>query len=108
MVPPPPVAGTVEPGLSTVTAHLDRVEGEVIVFPDEPQAAVPIAQTNSAAMPEKLRDWVMAGRVRMGRNGCGAAANSQCFQDAYQRRLGHMAISPMFGGTRYGPAWRRL
>jgi hypothetical protein len=27
----------VVPGTSTVTAHLDKVEGAVMVFPDEPQ-----------------------------------------------------------------------
>ena len=71
IVPPPPVAGTVEPGLSTVTAHLDRLEGEVIVFPDEPHPVTPMAQANSAVTAEKLRDLVAACRLRMAANGCG-------------------------------------
>src|SRR4029079_654418 len=100
MVPPPPVAGTVEAGLSTVTAHLDRLEGEVIVFPEDPHPAIPIAQANSAVIAEKLRSCVVAIRLRIARTAVVAAGKSQCFQDAYQLRLCHISVVWSPAGTR--------
>src|SRR3954462_13210531 len=103
MVPAPPLAGTVEPGLSTVTAHLDRLEGDVIVFPDDPHAAVTMAQANSAAIAGKLRDCAGAGRLLIARTAVVASRE----EPALSKSLPTGAEPFDERVTRCGPARRR-
>jgi hypothetical protein len=53
MDPFPPEAGTVEPGASKATEHLDSAEGEVTVFPDEPQPDRAIATARPVTLAAK-------------------------------------------------------
>jgi hypothetical protein len=49
------LAGIGLPGTSTVTAHLDKVEGAVIVFADEPHELTAIEQARIAVNATKVR-----------------------------------------------------
>jgi hypothetical protein len=48
-----------------VTAHLDKVEGAVIVFPEEPQEVNASEQARSAAITEKRSDLRVARALRI-------------------------------------------
>jgi len=84
MVPPPPLAGTVLPGPATVTAHLDKVEGAVTVFHDEPQAVSSSEQISIVAIAAKPRSQCVTRVLPIAGTAVVPPPKSHCFQDAYQ------------------------
>jgi hypothetical protein len=93
--PVPPVAGRVEAGVSTATAHLDTEEGEVLVCPDEPQASGNTERARIAVFVANLTRQPKSRRLCIFETAVFAAGEEQLLSRCLP---GNMAVVPLGSG----------
>jgi len=72
---------------------LDKVEGAVMVLPDDPQEVSASEQAKTAVIAGKVERRCVAGTFRIAGTAVVAVPKSHCLQDAYQNRRRHQKNS---------------